>query len=177
MRPLVLLLSAALLAGPAFAQAPVSPDQAHLLSTRGCRDIVEADGAQATIARAGKTAGWVAREEHAQLRKFFFKEPGPVTWWRRPSSAGQVLVAYDPQRLSCRVFLLGVAEPKANQAVRDDLTRGGWIPQSDSKSFVKHRDNGDLTAISVIDMAAGTVHPETLTALTNAFVVPADEDE
>ena len=166
MRSLIVAAVIAGLAVPAQAQAPVDELTGFSQAVQACRIIVEG-GAAAT---AKKTGGLVdGPPQPPGLQSFFFKDAVHVDWWIRPVTAGRVHVGYDPAKNQCRVFLLAAPRRDAAQRARDALPPG-WFAHEDGKTWVRRRDDGTLSVLTVLpgDESKG-IGANTLAAMAHVW--------
>lgn len=174
MRSVVLaVLSSALVAAPALAQAPVDDLTGFSRAVQACRIIVE--GGTAASARA--TGGLVdGPPEPAALQSYFFKDAARVDWWQRPVTAGRVHVGYDPAKNQCRVFLLATPRRDGIQRALDALP-DDWFAYEAGKTSVRRRSDGTLTVATLLpgDESKG-IGPNTLSAMAHVWHNTASED-
>lgn len=166
MRPLILALALLGLTSPAFAQAPVDDLTGFSQAVQGCRILVEGGDPAA----AKKTGGLVDGPPNpAALQSYFFKDVARVDWWVRPVTAGRVHVGYDPAANKCRVFLMATPRRDAAQRARDALPPG-WFAHEEGKTWVRRRDDGTLSVLTVLpgDESKG-IGSTTLSAMAHVW--------
>ncbi|MDO9337968.1 MAG: hypothetical protein Q7T61_16350 [Caulobacter sp.] len=171
MRANLLAVAATLVvAAPALAQGAVDSLTGFSQVAAACSAMVEAGGTAPAVASAGKAAGLVAGgTDTPLLQSHFFKDAARVDWWTRPTSDGRVQIGYNAAKGECRVFLFGVPRRDAAQRARNALP-AGWFAYEDGKTWVRRRDDGTLTVMTVHqgDESKG-VGPATLTALAHVW--------
>jgi hypothetical protein len=170
LRSVLIAAAIAALAAPALAQAPVEDLTGFSQAVQACRVIIEGGGTASAVASAKKASGLVeGAPEPATLQSYFFKDAPRVDWWRRPVTAGRVHVGHDPAKNQCRVFLMATPRRDAAQQARDALPPG-WFAYEDGKTWVRRRDDGTLSVLTVLpgDETKG-VGPDTLTAMAHVW--------
>ena len=166
MRSLIIAAAAVALAAPASAQSPVDSLTGFSQAVVACAAITEGGG----VAAAKRAAGLVdGPPDPPALESYFFKGAAHVDWWRRPTGDGRVHVGYDPAKNQCRVFLLAVPRRDAAQRARDALP-AGWFAYEDGKTWVRRREDGTLSVLTVHpgDESKG-VGPTTLSAMAHVW--------
>jgi hypothetical protein len=163
---LLIVAAVAAVAAPAFAQAPVEDLAGFSQAVQACRIIVEGGGTAAAKKASGLVEG---APEPAGLQSYFFKDAPRVDWWKRPVTAGRVHVGYDPAKNQCRVFLLATPRRDAAQRARDALPPG-WFAYEDGKTWVRRRDDGTLSVLTVLpgDESKG-IGANTLAAMAHVW--------
>jgi hypothetical protein len=170
MRSLIAAAAVVFLAVPAVAQTPVDSLSGFSQAAAACAAITEAGGSASAVAAAKRTAGLVdGPPEPASLPGYFFKDAPRVDWWRRPTGDGRVHVGYDPARNVCRAFLFAVPRRDAAQRARDALPPG-WFAYEDGKTWVRRREDGTLSVMTVHpgDESKG-IGPNTLAAMAHVW--------
>lgn len=166
MRPFIIAAAVVSLAAPAFAQAPVDELTGFSQAVQACRIMVEGGGTAAARKAGGLVDG---PPQPADLQSFFFKDAVRVDWWVRPVAAGRVHVGYDPAANKCRVFLMAVTRRDAVHRARESLPPG-WIDYEAGKTWVRRRDDGTLSVLTVLpgDESKG-VGTNTLAAMAHVW--------